>query len=184
MKPGSRFRTMAVIGAIVAAITLLAGGSVFLYWPTWLSGGYVELTVYELTPLPDGRVLMRYDEATAYGTLVEWVSMTGFKGWGSSSTLGWNRDHAFLRWPHREKGLQRTMDLTAFEEKGDSRPDPETLHRRLLLKPGTYRIRWGDVFVYARTTYANGVVGEAKIRVKPDPAVISLPSPAPGRTSR
>lgn len=93
-RPGAR--TDAAVGLVFVSIGLPTGGAMFLVCPTCLSGGYCKLTVHDVTTRPDGRGFLHHDDPSAWGTLVEWVSLRGPRGWGSSSTLGRNLDEAFL----------------------------------------------------------------------------------------
>jgi len=163
MAPPSRILIVSV--AILGLSPLVSGLLLFGIWPTWMTGGYYEFTVTEAV-IVDGHaeLSLRYDETIAYGTVVEWSSFPAQDGHSTTGRKDWINDHfPPLRWPRKIKNFHSRIWIGTQEELREETPDPGKFQRRLLIKPGTYRLRCGEWMAYCRETYPDGRVAEGRI---------------------
>lgn len=154
-----------LITITVALLLVLSG--LFLVWPTWLTGGFLNLTVTGVSIHPKtGEMTLSCDLTLAYGTECWWTLPDAG---GGSDALGTTYDYlppGFLRWPRREPRYQWTYPISTDEERRGTMPSLETLHQRVPLKPGeTFRLRPGEELVYCRMLHPNGFREDLKIQV-------------------
>jgi len=144
---------------------LLAIGAGLLVDPTWLTGGYCEITFTRIEMDSTGRIELNYDLTLSYKLVEEWVSIPG-SGGSNSSSIGWrNLGKGFLRCPRTRSDIQMWPTMWTDEDPAGTLADIQTLRNRMVLKPGTYRIRNGESLVWGRSKHPDGSLAEGKIRV-------------------
>lgn len=173
-------RKSLTVSVVIALALLLGPGLFFLWWPTWLTGGCGDYTVLELTVAPNGMVTVRHDVTIPYGHIFLSESIPDDDGMSSASVMSWEAGPTtWLRWPRQVSYTTSYLWITGPEEINGPVLSAEVQKQRLLLKPGTYRIRSGESMAYCRKVYPDGRVGEGTIRLSP---VTSIPSRGPRRT--
>jgi hypothetical protein len=143
---------------ILAILLLLAAALLFVAWPSLLTGSSCDLTVDAIEVDDDGWIRMRYRARIAYDTELHHGLSIRKEGLTSMSRTSLEScAPRFLRWPRTETGAMiATPGLAATPVLPDGRPDLPALRARLVLTPGTYRLRPAEELVYYRGKSRDG----------------------------
>ena len=164
--------TLWPIGVVVLLILVMAMGGALLYNPSLLTGGFYEFTVTDVIHEPSGVVYVLFKDRIAYGTQMVWerapLISVGDGLYFSDGTSWSTRPGGNLRWPKEEIRRQDAYWLSTSEEREAGFKDMNALRSRLLLKPGTYRLRIGEKLVYYRRPLEGGRFAEGRISVIED----------------
>src|SRR5262245_29373861 len=163
----SRSRTAVLWFVIGVLAFLVLGMLLLLIHPVLLTGRYYEFTVRTIDFGPLGPTSILYDDSITYDTQVSVI----YRGVGPSLQMEtWDRKPPnILRWPRRERDKVLGFWLATEEEKALGKGDTPAVWKRLLLKPGTYRVRSGEQLIYYRRPEQDGTETQYTIEVAPCP---------------
>ena len=160
-------RVLAARGALVLLILGVGAGSFFVWWPTCLVTPYYEVTVTAITFPEPGRFRIEYEDRLVYGWGAYW-QYNRPNGRTSSGDFWSFQDKPFLRWPRTSKENEHEYVATLEEGPPGTLADEATLRRRILIKPGTYRIHPGEKLVFYRGEQRDGYLLEGVVEMSPD----------------
>ncbi len=161
-------RKSGIVWVIVSALIFcLLGTLLYIGHPSLLTGRYYQITITAVEFDRDGYASITYDDVLTYKTkfMMDYVTEDNREAAAGSA---WSMESGGFLWRPRTHHRRTVKVSLATAEERRKGIDPMTVHERLLVTKGIYRIWSGQRLEWYRRTKPDGTVTTWMIQAYPD----------------